>query len=382
MKSPTLSFLTKSLLACGPVVSPPGSACAQPFHVLHAFTDGLDGANPLGGLMQDSAGNLYGTTIQGGADIDGNVFQIAPDGTQTTLYSFAGGTDGRKPEAGVIADAAGNLYGTTYYGGAGCDCGTVFKLAPTGTETVLHAFNGRDGANPYAGLVIDRNNNLYGTTVSGGTEDNGVIYKVTPNGREKLLHTFSGGTDGAIPYAGLILYRGNLYGTAIIGGAHNSGVVFELNPKGAFKVIHAFTGGRNAAYPEGGVIADNQGNLYGTTRGGGDGFGTVYKLSPAGTETVLHKFNGATDGSQPYAGLAADAAGNLYGATVAGGAQQGYGTIFKVAADGTFSRLHTFTDGADGAYPEGGVIAGGKKVFGVAYAGGAKLWGTVFEIPQ
>src|SRR5271168_5041797 len=112
MKPHTLSFLSKCLLACGPALSPAGTACAQTFRVLHTFTDGLDGASPLGGLMQDAAGNLYGTSIQGGASNDGNVFKVAPDGTQTTLYSFAGGTDGNKPEAGVIADAAGNLYGT------------------------------------------------------------------------------------------------------------------------------------------------------------------------------------------------------------------------------------------------------------------------------
>ena len=372
MKPHATLFLSTSLLACGPALSPPGTACAQSFHVLHQFTDGIDGANPLGALVQDSAGNLYGTSIQGGAYNNGNVFKVAPDGTLTTLYSFAGGNDGRKPEAGVTEDASGNLYGTTYYGGANCDCGTVYKLAPNGTETVLHAFAaGHDGDNPYAGAARDSHNNLYGTTIGGGGEDDGTIYRIATNGHEKLLHIFTGGDDGATPYAGLLLYKGNFYGTALGGGAHGAGVVFEVTPKGAYKVLYAFAGHIDAAYPEGGLIADSQGNFYGTTRGGGNGFGTIFKLSPDDTETVLYKFTGASDGSEPYAGLAADAAGNLYGAAVAGGEPQGYGTVFKVAADGTFSVLHTFSSGSDGEYPEAGVITVGNKLYGVAYAGGA-----------
>jgi uncharacterized repeat protein (TIGR03803 family) len=296
------------------------------------------------------------------------------------LYSFAGGSDGSKPESAVIMDAAGNFYGTTALGGSNCDCGTVYKLAPNGTETILHVFTGgNDGAQPYAALVADQSGNLYGTTVIGGVNEDGTVFKIAPDGTEKVLHTFSGGDDGEQPYAGLILDKnGNLFGAAIGGGVNGFGVT----PKGTFKVPYAFTGGSQAAYPEGTLLADKSGNFYGTTRGGGTGSGTVYQLSADFHEKVLYAFTNGSDGSEPYAGVVADKSGNLYGAAVGGGGAGGFGTVFKVAKNGAFTLLHDFTGDSDGAYPEGGVITSNSHtLFGVAYAGGP-LWGTVFKLPQ
>jgi uncharacterized repeat protein (TIGR03803 family) len=195
------------------------------YTVLHSFTGGPDGANPYAGLIRDGAGNLYGTTAFGGASGAGVAFKLTPTGTYTVLYSFTSGPDGAVPYAGLIRDAAGNLYGTTAGGGTvpdpGCygndfsPCGVVFKLSPAGTEAVLHNFVGTDGANPYAGLVRDEGGNLYGTTSLGGASGRcrvaqnefstcGTIFKISATGTEAVLYSFTGGMDGAEPYAGLL----------------------------------------------------------------------------------------------------------------------------------------------------------------------------------
>jgi uncharacterized repeat protein (TIGR03803 family) len=279
------------------------------------------------------------------------VFELTPGGQEKVLHSFAGGTDGKLPVSALIADAAGNLYGTTAEGGStGCTdvggCGTVFKLASDGTETVLYAFQGTpDGDFPTGSVVMDQAGNLYGTTSSGGADDYyGTIFKVSPSGAETVLHSFTGGSDGAYPSAGVIADQaGNLYGTAQAGGGANKhGTVYELKANGALTVLHAFTSGKDGAKPRGGLVTDNSGNLYGTTQigGGAKNAGAVFKLAPNGTETILHKFNCNTDGCKPIDGLIADSAGNLYGTTELGSdtnsgspgneRAKGYGTVFKL----------------------------------------------------
>ncbi|MGH9206790.1 MAG: choice-of-anchor tandem repeat GloVer-containing protein, partial [Acidimicrobiales bacterium] len=295
----------------------------------------------------DSSGNLYGTTGSGGASNDGVVFKLTPGGTETVLHSFAGGaSDGSLPAAGLIADSSGNLYGTTSEGGASNN-GVVFKLSPDGTETVLHTFAGgsSDGANPRAGLIADSSGNLYGTTGSGGASNDGVVFKLTPGGTETVLHTFMGGGDGAFPLAGLIAdSSGNLYGTTESGGGtgciagFGCGTVFKLSPGGTETVLYSFKGGpSDGAQPFAGLYADSSGNLYGTTSGGGASrWGTVFKLSPGGTETV-YSFTGGSDGGQPVAGLIADSSGNLYGTIEHGGApgcSGGCGVVFKLTGTG------------------------------------------------
>ncbi len=328
--------------------------------VLHSF-NGTDGAYPYAGLIFDAAGNLYGTTVRGGIHDDGAVFELTPkEGggwTEKVLHSFGNGTDGVYPFAGLIFDAAGNLYGTTYEGGIH-GYGTVFELTPEEgggwTEEVLHSFNlnGTDAAYPQASLIMDSAGNLYSTSYEGGIHLDpcggvgcGTVFELSPQEgggwTEKVLHSFNlNGTDGDEPYAGLIIdTAGNLYGTTIAGGIHNNGTVFELSPRegGGWleTVLHSFNlNGTDGAVPYASLILDAAGNLYGTTYDGGiHAAGAAFELTPkeggGWTEKVLHSFGNGTDGYEPYAGLIIDAAGNLYGTTVEGGIH-GYGTVFEI----------------------------------------------------
>ncbi|HEY6292624.1 MAG TPA: choice-of-anchor tandem repeat GloVer-containing protein [Terriglobia bacterium] len=270
--------------------------------VLYTFTGTPDGKYPYAGLVRDPAGNFYSTTVAGGdASCSGGygcgtVFKLDATGKETVLYAFAGGTDGAYPYAGVVRDVQGNLYGTTSAGGdASCNppygCGTVFKVDATGKETVLHTFTGgTDGEIPYAGLVRDSAGNLYGTTSYGGdpactsfgNSGCGTVFKLDATGKETVLYAFTDGTDGALPFAGLVMdVAGNLYGTAYAGGAHTDGTVFKVGATGTETVLYSFTGERGGSGPAGGLLRDSAGNLYGTTDGGGAAaLGLVFKLKP------------------------------------------------------------------------------------------------------
>ncbi len=266
---------------------------------LHQF-NGSEGANPYAGLVQATDGNLYGTTEMGGSyEYYGEVFKITPSGTVTTLYSFENGTDGANPYAGVVQATDGNFYGTTESGGAN-GAGTVFKVTPSGTFTLLYTFCSKsgckDGGSPYAGLVQATDGNFYGTTVAGNVYNGaGTIFKITPSGTFTLLYTFcskSGCKDGSSPYAGLIQATdGNLYGTTDFGGANclsdgGCGTVFKITPKGKLTTLHSFDG-TDGANPHAGLVQYTDGNLYGTTVVGGfipdgesyDDYGTVFSLS-------------------------------------------------------------------------------------------------------
>ena len=236
---------------------------------MYNFTGGPDGANPYGGVVLDSAGNLYGTTVvsmSGG----GVVYKLDPSGNHTVLYTFTNGTDGDDPEAGVIRDSAGNLYGTTVFGGP-ANSGVVYKVDPTGHETVLYGFaGGADGANPYAGIVRDSSGNLYGPSYEGGAANAGLAFMLDSTGHKTNLYSFPGMADGAFPEAGVIRdSSGNLYGTTVSGGTANSGVVFKVDATGHETVLYTFTGGADGANPYAGVVRDSSGNLYGTTFIGG-----------------------------------------------------------------------------------------------------------------
>ena len=325
--------------------------------VLHSFNGG-DGSNPAD-LIRDANGNLYGTTQFGGASDAGTVFKLDTTGAETVLHSFVGPpTDGLRPIAGLVRDAGGSLYGTTLAGGSssncGGGCGTVFRLDTTGTESVLHNFVGSptDGAFPYAGLVRDAAGNLYGTTKSGGSSSNcsdgcGTVFKLDPTGKETVLHSFNGEpSDGSTPTGDLVLdAAGNLYGTTWFGGSSKRctlgcGTVFRLDTTGAETMVHSFAKKRrDGKFPYAGLVRDAAGNLYGTTVQGGasnncvGGCGTVFRLDTTGGETLLHRFVGGsppTDGERPTAGLVRDAAGNLYGTSPNGGAV-GVGTVFKIS---------------------------------------------------
>ena len=349
--------------------------------VLYSFPSGPDGYAPFAGVTRDAAGNLYGTTLEGGSGNAGTVYKVDASGHETVLYSFMGGDDGSGPSAGVTLDAAGNLYGTTTYGGAG-NAGVVYRVDAGGHETVLYSFGGGgDGGSPQAGVTRDAAGNLYGTTVWGGTGFAGVVYKVASSGRETVLYNFTGNADGGNPASGVILdAEGNLYGTTS-GIPANAGVVYKVDRAGHETVLYTFTGAADGGYPYAGVVRDAAGTLYGTTYyGGTENGGVVYRLDTAGRETVLHNFRGGTDGRQPYAGVIADAAGNLYGTTEAGGTANG-GVVYKLDAGGKETILHSFTGAADGRFPQGGVILDAAgNLYGTTAWGGAKTAGLVFVI--
>jgi uncharacterized repeat protein (TIGR03803 family) len=363
----------------------PALTQTQPYteSVLYSFTGVPDGADPEAGLVMDARGNLYGTTLEGGTTDDGTVFKVTPAGQETVLYSFTGGANG-DPYAGLVRDALGNLYGTTY-GVNSVDDGTVFKLGTNGQESVLYHFAGdADGANPYAVLVRDLWGNLYGTTLFGGNGPGcftgcGTVFELNTRGTETVLHAFSGtGGDGAFPYAGLVRdSRGDLYGTTQAGGISGFGTVFKLAKNGEETVLHSFSGGSDGMTPYAGLVQDSQGNLYGVTEFGGvSGFGTVYEINTNGKEKVLHSFTGGLDGAYPiYASLVLDAQGDLYGATAYGGGADsactnGCGTLFKVDTRGKETVLYRFS-GTGGD--------GAHPVAGLVRDAQGNLYGTTSE---
>jgi len=343
--------------------------------------------------------------------------QSAQAQTLTVLYSFTGSSDGAMPVAGLVMDASGNLYGTTFYGGdLNCGevggCGTVFQLTPTAggswNEKVLHAFDGKDGLGPAASLIFDDAGNLYGTTQDGGRSTCpgidvfgcGVVFRLDQTGALKVLYNFCPHdylcTHGAFPNSELIRdAAGDLYATAAGGGdgACNGGcgVVFKLSNSGKETAPHTFCSSgystcKRGAYPDSGLVRDAEGNFYGTTGNGGDpncygGCGLVYKLSKTGTFTVLHTFHGpAGDGCFPGGTPALDKNGNLYGITGYCGSRD-RGTVWKVSKNGKETVLHNFTGYPDGKYPGSGLIIDAKgNLYGVTGYGGAHDWGTVFTV--
>lgn len=362
------------------------------FYTFERDNDGAgDGAVPFAGLIADKDGNLYGATLGGGSAGEGTVFKLASDRTETILHSFQGGDDGYLPEGGLIADAAGNLYGTTAAGGIEHNKGTVFRIAPDGTETVLYRFTGgSDGGNPMGTLISDGDGNLYGTTYTGGAKRKGVVFMLTPGGIETVLHSFGSGKDGAAPQGGLIADgQGNFYGTTAKGGDADAGTVFKLAADGTESVLHSFGAEGDGGGPAGELLADRRGNLYGTTQFGGAenhhcktgiGCGTVFKITPAGSESVLYAFVGGQDGRQPSSRLIADKHNNLYGTTLYGGAKN-QGTAFKLAPNGTETVLYSFVGKTDGRYPSGPLLADAKfeHLYGETSDGGDKQ-GVVYVI--
>ena len=401
-------------------------AHAQTETVLYSFCSQSgcsDGSSPFAGLIMDKKGNLYGTTFFGGANCAdygdcGTVFKLTPSGSETVLYSFctqSGCSDGREPVAGLIMDKKGNLYGTTSFGGA-YGYGTVFKLTRDGIEAVLYSFcahapNCTDGAMPLAaGLILDKEGNLYGTTPYGGTNCTqefgacGTLFKLTPAGQETVLYSFcsqSDCSDGAEPLAGVIMdKKGNLYGTTAFGGASpecglGCGTVFKVTPAGKETVLYSFGSQSGDGYYPEGLIMDKKGNLYGTTGSGGANHnGTVFKMTPTGTETVLYSFcsqSGCSDGAWPQAGVIMDEKGNLYGTTIWGGNLScpfgdgsGCGVAFRLTPAGKETVLYTLCSQSgctDGASPYGGLIMDKEgNLYGTTNQGGAYGAGTAFKV--
>jgi uncharacterized repeat protein (TIGR03803 family) len=401
--------------------------------VIHEF-NGTKGGNPIAQLILDSSGNIYGTAQTGGqvkcTNDCGVVFKLSKTQggglAETVLHSFRGGkTDGGGPQAGVVIDGTGNIYGTTYGGGGtgcGTGCGTVYELSPTlaggWTYSVIYSFTGgADGAQPLSQLVLDSSNNLYGTTLYGGSHGFGGVFELSHSSGtwvETGLYSFTGGTDGANPYAGVIFDNSsNLYGTTWKGGYtggicenQGCGVVFELsNSSGVWTetVLYTFLGGTDGAYSQAGLTRDALGNLYGTTGTGGvsggcggEGCGVVFELSNSSgvwTETVIHTFQpgssgfGAFGGANPYAPVTLDTLGNLYGATHNGG-RFGVGVVFELSPSpgGWTEKVLDSFSSANGQLPLSGVaLDGSGDVFGATPYGGPGAscvgnCGVIYEI--
>jgi uncharacterized repeat protein (TIGR03803 family) len=356
--------------------------------VLYAFSGGNDGAYP-NVIVRDSQGNLYGSATEGGAAGAGTVFKIDTSGNETTLYSFTGGSDGGFPDSPVAFDPAGNIYGTTN-GGGNADLGVVFKVNTAGQETVLHTFaRGLDGNQPYlAGVVLDPLGNLYGTTSFGGVGGAGVVYKLNPKGKETVMYSFQGAAPGQYPYeAGVLLGpNGSLYGSTFYGGVNGSGVVYQLDMGRHQSVLYSFDlrTANGFGQTTGPLISDSKGNLYGTTFIGqadaGYGYGVVYKLDTEGHAAVLHNFTGGADGADPYGGVIRDSKGNLYGTANFGGAW-GAGVVFKIDTSRNLSVLYNFTGGSDGGYPLDHVTSDASgNLYGTTNGGGVWGAGVVFKV--
>jgi uncharacterized repeat protein (TIGR03803 family) len=397
------------------------SAQAQTFTVLHSFSGGEDGANPLAGVNIDRAGNLYGTASLGGLGY-GTVYKLANQGSGwvlNPLYQFAGGSDGFYPEARVTIAADGTLFGTTFYGGTNqvaClqgdvqTCGTVFQLRPPAsvcktalcpwTETQIFLGNTFPSFffPTFGDIVFDHAGNLYGAALQGGNRGGaGGVFELTPSDgswtETSILELGRAGTGGSDPFAGVILdSAGNLYGTtAGTFGVSNYpyGTVYELSPSGSgwtVSLLHQFQNGSDGSFPKADLIMDALGNLYGTTSNGGSGSGgTVFELTPSQggwVFSVLYSFT-APISRGPWSPVLMDAAGNFYGTTLAGGAFQ-QGSVFKLThSDGgwTYTSLHDFTGGSDGRSPYGHLIFDTNgNLYGTAGWGGSTGNGVVWEI--
>ena len=370
------------VLAFGVATTP--SAQAQTFTDLYDFT-GSGGASPQATLVQDAAGNLYGAARRGGSSNAGVVFELDTNDTETVLYTFTGGIDGKFPSSGLVRDAKGNLYGTTREGGSFA-YGTVYKMNPKSVETVLYNFaGGTDGCFPSGGLVMDAKGNLYGVTPECGASGYGTVFKLSKSGKETILHSFAGApSDGEYPYYTSVLMdtKGSLYGVTWLGGASNNGAVYKLSKRGTLTLLHSFAGGTaDGCFSYGTPAMDKLGNLYGTTQQcGASNYGIVYKLSKSGKETQLHNFaSGATDGAYPLAGVILDAKGKLYGDTELGGSSS-LGAVYEMNKKGTLTLLHSFS-GSDGSHPLGDLLRDTKgNLYGTASEGGSSNVGTLWEI--
>jgi len=380
------------------------SAWAQTEQALYAFQGGPDdGANPFGRPVFDKAGNLYGTSLAGGTTYwAGTVYQLTPSGsgwTESMIHSFTSGNDGASPEAGVIVDKFGNLYGTTVGGGGtgcgGSGCGTVYELSSAGgqwTEQIIYSFQGgNDGIAPYLGhLTFDKAGNLYGTTKAGGKYGAGTVFKLTRSRggwKEKVLYAFAGGKDANWPNESLVFDKaGDLYGASYEGGGtgcggYGCGTAFELmhTKKGwKEKVLYAFTGGKDGGQPYESVVLDASGSLYGTTFAGGDsnGDGVVFELAHSKgvwKEKVLYTFTGGDDGANPYVNVIFGKGGVLYGATDQAGHLKN-GVLFKLVHGKSGWKetvLYAFSGGTDGGLPLSGLTFDEKgNIYGVTVQGG------------
>jgi uncharacterized repeat protein (TIGR03803 family) len=329
---------TGGLYGAGSVyeLSPNGSGWK--YTSLHSFAGGADGDGPGFGTLARHNGRLFGTT-EGGANF-GAAFRVGPCKTvcaEKIMRSFGTGTDGAEPIGGVVFDEAGNFYGTTLLGGATGN-GAVYEVTPSG-ESVIYSFAGGDDAtNVVAAPTLDSHGNLYGTSSFGGTNGVGAVYELSPSESgwtETILYNFQGLSDGQNPVGGVILDEaGNIYGGTFDGGINGGGTVYELSPSGGtwtINILYSFVGGYGGPYNK--LAFDTKGNLYGATEGeGANGLGLVFKLTPSNGNwefTDLYDFPGGNKGGQPYGGVAVDKQGNIFGTADLGG-KDNQGVVFEI----------------------------------------------------
>ncbi|MGA8763160.1 MAG: choice-of-anchor tandem repeat GloVer-containing protein, partial [Candidatus Sulfotelmatobacter sp.] len=432
LRSPRQTFI---LLAACTCLLATAFATSPQEHLVYTSGGPPNLAGPTSTLISDAAGNLYGTAYVGGNGLCiwsggaqngcGSVFELSPPAggigpwTEKVLYSFQGGTDGALPYAGLVMDAAGNLYGAASVGGDGTsqDLGIIYELSPpsggsgawTFTNLFLFSNTSADGGSPMGTLIFDHAGNLYGTTSSGGASNDGAVFKLSPPSApggtwtETVLHSFSG-ADGWFPVAGLYLDgAGNLYGTTVQGGnmtacgGSGCGVVFKLSPGSGGTwtemLLHRFA--RTDGSQPYGSLTFYHGNFYGTTFTGSNFAGTVFELTAGHggpwTLTTIHSFGGPNDGGAPYSGVTFDGSGNLYGTTYGGGsAAQPDGTVYKLSppSGGAWSEtiLTNFSQTGAAQGPIGGLLLKGNKLFGTtsdcnsSFSAGCSISGNVFAI--
>jgi uncharacterized repeat protein (TIGR03803 family) len=382
-------FAKAALYAAAAIALP-----AQTFTTLHTFNSATDGSNSYSGLIQATDGNLYGVTYIGGQDGNGTLFKITTSGALATLHSFcsqSGCADGGNPYGGLVQATNGNFYGTTSGYGANGN-GTIFAVAPGGGLTTLYSFCSQSACpkGPFASLIQANDGNLYGTTYEGGAYGWGAIVKIAPNGSLTTLYSFcsqKGCPDGFFPASALVQGTdGNLYGTTSGGGANGYGTVFKITLSGALTNLHSF-GEMTGEYPSAGLIQGSDGNFYGTTQSGSaHGQGSVFKITASGRLTTLYSFcsqGNCVDGQSPYGGVIQATDSNFYGTTSGGGAN-GYGTVFKLTPRGAVTTLYSFCSQsgcADGEFPDAGLVQDTNGSFyGVTHFGGVHSGGTIFSL--
>ena len=350
-----------------------------PYSVLFNFTGfGPDGGFPQGGLIQGPDGAFYGVTDLQGSGTFGTIFRFTPGGGLTTLHPLLD-ADGGASHAKLLVGADGLLYGTS--GGSISTNGSVWRITTQGVFSILHTFNGTDGAGASGGLVQDASGTLFGGTVGGGLFNRGTIYSLTPSGTLTTLYSFTGGADGNGPSGTLVFGSdGALYGVTSVGGSRDEGTVFRITTAGALTTLYSFTGGADGLFPQNGLLLGADGNFYGTTNGGAMGRGTIFRISSAGALTTLYQMSPG-DGTS-LSGLIQDAKGTLYGEAnhtdpfPAGGP----GTIFELTAGGAFVTLRAM-DFHTGVNPAGGLtIASDGNLYGTDSSGGTNTWGAIFSL--
>jgi len=372
---------------------------------LYSFTGAADSGYPRAGLIQGADGNFYGTTAgsngSGGAVGYGTVFKITPSGVLTTLYSFTDGTDGANPQGALVQGSDGSFYGTTQWGGdlnvnSGQGFGTIFKITASGTLTTVYSFTGAaDEGYPAAGLIQAKDGNYYGTTFGGysngdGSYAAGTVFKMTPSGALTTLYSFTGGTDGGNPQAALLQGSdGTLCGTTVSGGVvinhYTYGTVFKITTSGALTTLYSFTAGSDGGIPQAALVQGTDGSFYGTTAAGGiGGNGTVFGITSSGALTPLHTFTGYWDGGGPNS-LVLGTDGNFYGTTNRGGGLSvnnglGFGTVFKMRPSGSLITLSSFPGGSGGGEPNGLIQGSDGDFYGTAIAAGGSSCGAIFKL--